>query len=152
MVLLILEDLLFESTQIARVGGYSIYPWVGRCGLAPHTLILFKTNITDFPTLFKTELRFLIPCLRHLKLLLQEVVWLSCCVINGNSICLVSIRKSTEFNINQQELVKILLFIVQEKISCLQTDTLIKTKNHKFDTLFKTKIPKNIPWLAARPH
>ena len=28
---------------------------------------------------------------------------------------------------------------------------MIKTKNDKFDTLFKTKIPKNIPWLAARP-
>ena len=25
-----------------------------------------KTNIADFPTLFKTEFRFLIPCLRHL--------------------------------------------------------------------------------------
>ena len=47
-------------------GGYSIYPWVGRCGAAPHILILFKTNIADFPTLFKTEFRFLIPCLRHL--------------------------------------------------------------------------------------
>ena len=35
-------------------GGYSIYPWVGRCGLAPHTLTLFKTKIADFPTLFKT--------------------------------------------------------------------------------------------------
>ena len=84
----------------------------GRCGPAPHTLTLFKTNITDFPTLFKTELRFLIPCLRHLKLRLQEVVWLSCCVINGNLMCLVSMPKSTE--------VKILLFIVQEKISCLR--------------------------------
>ena len=30
--------------------GYSIYPWVGRCGLAPHTLTLFKTKIVDFPT------------------------------------------------------------------------------------------------------
>ena len=39
-------------------GGYSIYPWVGRCGEAPHTLTLFKTNIADFPTLFKTEFRF----------------------------------------------------------------------------------------------
>ena len=29
---------------------------------------------------------------------------------------------------------------------------LIKTKNDKIGTLFKTKIPKNIPWLAARPH
>ena len=47
-------------------GGYSIYPGVGRCGAAPHTLTLFKTNIADFATLFKTELRLLIPCLRHL--------------------------------------------------------------------------------------
>ena len=48
-------------------GGYSIYPWVGRCGPAPHTLTLFKTKIADFPTLFKTEFRFLIPwSLRHL--------------------------------------------------------------------------------------
>ena len=39
-------------------GGYSIYPWVGRCGATPHTLTLFKTNIADFPTLFKTEFRF----------------------------------------------------------------------------------------------
>ena len=46
-------------------GGYSIYPWVGRCGPAPQTLTLFKTKIADFPTLFKTEFRFLIPCLRH---------------------------------------------------------------------------------------
>ena len=42
------------SDEFTRGGGYSIYPWVGRCGLAPHTLILFKTKITDFPTLFKT--------------------------------------------------------------------------------------------------
>ena len=46
--------------------GYSIYPWVGRCGPVPHTLTLFKTKIAYFPTLFKTEFRFLIPCLRHL--------------------------------------------------------------------------------------
>ena len=46
-------------------GGYSIYPWMGRCGAAPHTLTLFKTYIADFPTLFKTEFRFPIPCLRH---------------------------------------------------------------------------------------
>ena len=50
--------------------GYSIYPCVGRCGAAPHTLTLFKTNIADFPTLFKTEFRFLIPCLRHLTRIL----------------------------------------------------------------------------------
>ena len=50
--------------------GYSIYPLEGRCGRAPHTLTLFKTNIADFPTLFKTEFRFLIPCLRHLTRIL----------------------------------------------------------------------------------
>ena len=27
-----------------------------------------------------------------------------------------------------------------------------KTKNGKLNTLFKAKIPKNIPWLAAHPH
>ena len=46
--------------------GYLIYPWVGRCSTAPHTLTLFKTNIADFSNLFKTEFRFLLPCLRHL--------------------------------------------------------------------------------------
>ena len=55
-------------------GGYSIYPWVGMCSAAPHTLTLFKTNIADFPTLFKTEFRFLIPCLRHLSCLRQKLI------------------------------------------------------------------------------
>ena len=73
-----------------------------RPGPAPHTLtLLVKTNITDFPTLFKTDLQFLKPCLRHLKLWLQGVVWLSCCVINGNLMCLVSMPKSTEVNGSQ---------------------------------------------------
>ena len=45
---------------------YSINPWIARCGPAPHTLAMFKTKCSDFPTLFKTEFRFLIPCLRHL--------------------------------------------------------------------------------------
>ena len=43
-------------------GGYSMYPWVRRCGAAPHTLALFKTNIVNFPTLFKTEFRFFNMC------------------------------------------------------------------------------------------
>ena len=48
-----------------RVGGgeYSVNPWVGRCDPAPHTLVLFKTNSADFPTLFETEFRFFVPCL-----------------------------------------------------------------------------------------
>ena len=45
-----------------------------RRGAAPHTLTLFKTNIADFPTLFKTEFRFLIPCLRHLSCLRQKLI------------------------------------------------------------------------------
>ena len=44
-------------------GGYSVNPWVGRCDPAPHTLVLFKTNSADFPTLFETVFQFLIPCL-----------------------------------------------------------------------------------------
>ena len=67
-----MELYIFHITDVCRAyvtlnpGGWSKYPWVGRCGPAPHTLILFKTKIADFPTLFKTEFRFLIPCLRHL--------------------------------------------------------------------------------------
>ena len=82
------EGLSERSARRYVPGGYSIYPWVGRCGTAPHTqprsqglfpgleasrpqarektlgtrlphtLTLFKTNIADFPTLFKTEFRF----------------------------------------------------------------------------------------------
>ena len=55
---------LESKDQEVAPGGYSIYPWVGRCGPALHTLTLFKTNIAHFPTLFKTEFRVLIPCLR----------------------------------------------------------------------------------------
>ena len=58
---MVLSRELGEGTAPGGGGGYSIYPWVGRCGVAPHTLTLFKTNIADFPTLFKTEFRFLIP-------------------------------------------------------------------------------------------
>ena len=39
-------------------GGYSIYPWMGRCGAAPHTLTLFKTNIADFPTCLRQNSDF----------------------------------------------------------------------------------------------
>ena len=60
------NETMFRDTYPGGGGGYSINPWVGRCGAAPHTLTLFKTNIADSPTLFKTEFRYLIPCLRHL--------------------------------------------------------------------------------------
>ena len=46
-----------EVWPVSSVGSHnwyfqiSIYPGVGRCGPAPHTLTPFKTNITDFLTL-----------------------------------------------------------------------------------------------------
>ena len=41
--------------------------------MAPYTLTLFKTNIADFPTLFKTEFRFLISCLSQRKSVLINI-------------------------------------------------------------------------------
>ena len=41
--------------------------------MAPHTLTLFKTNIVDFPTLFKTEFQLLIPCLSQRKSVLINI-------------------------------------------------------------------------------
>ena len=67
-------SLAIQEVKRPGGGGYTIYPWVGRCGAAPHTLTLFKTNIADFPTLLKTEFRFLIPCLRHLSCLRQKLI------------------------------------------------------------------------------
>ena len=55
-------------------GEYSMYPWVGRCGPAPHTLTLFKTKIADFPTLFKTEFRFSYPGL-HIRRTYAQAVY-----------------------------------------------------------------------------
>ena len=116
-------------------GGYSIYPQVGRCGPAPHTLTLFKTKIADFLTLFKTEFRFLIPCLRHLT--------------RNHNLCeTINNIETLSYLIHWQSQNYLRLF--ETKID--KFDTLIKTKNDKIDTLLKTKIPKNIPWLAARPH
>ena len=106
----------WRSLEWARgEGGYSIYPWVGRCVAAPHTLTLFKTNIADFPTLFTTEFRYLIPCLSQRKSIL------------------ISIRACKNFAVYRP-----------------RKDIPFKTTIDKVDTLFKTKIPKNIPWLAAR--
>ena len=111
-------------------GGYSIYPCVGRCGPACHTLTLCKTKIADFPTLFKTEFRFLIPCLRHLT--------------RNHTLCKTVINKN--FAVVQFVEHTRRLFIVQEKIPCL------RQKLIKSIPFLRQKIPKNIPWLAARPH
>ena len=111
-------------------GGYSIYPCVGRCGPARHTLTLCKTKIADFPTLFKTEFRFLIACVRHLT--------------RNHARCKTMINKN--FAVVQFVEHTRRLFIVQEKIPCL------RQKLIKSIPCLRQKIPKNIPWLAARPH
>ena len=44
------------------------------CGPSYPDPTLFKTNIADFPTLFKAEFQFLIPCVRHLSCLRQKLI------------------------------------------------------------------------------
>ena len=55
-----------NSTRLVWTGGALNISLGGEVCPAPYTLTLFKTKVTDFPTLFKTEFQFLIPCLRHL--------------------------------------------------------------------------------------
>ena len=57
----IIGGIVEEFSRGVGGGGYSVNPWVGRCGPAPH--VLFKTNSADFPSLFETEFRLFIPCL-----------------------------------------------------------------------------------------
>ena len=121
-----------DTSTPAGGGRYSIYTWVRRCGPAPHTLTLFKTKIADFPTLFKTEFRFLIPCLRYLT---RDPKKFCCSLVRRTyAKAVYRPRKDTLF-----------------KTKIDKIDTMIKTKGDKIDTLFKTKIPRNIPWLAAIP-
>ena len=72
-------DVLFSLFGIGRFysrggggGGTRYITWWGGAA-RPLTLTLFKTNIADFPTLFRTEFRFLIPCLRRLSCLRQKL-------------------------------------------------------------------------------
>ena len=44
IILKILNKRTYSNPGVEGGGGYSIYPWVGRCGSAPHTLTLFKTG------------------------------------------------------------------------------------------------------------
>ena len=65
-----------QIVSIARVGGGGLLK-ISLGGKVrrgpPHTLTLFKTNIADFPTLFKTEFQFLIPCLSQRKSILINI-------------------------------------------------------------------------------
>ena len=83
----------------------------------PHTLTLFKTKIADFLTLFKTEFRFLISCLRHLT--------------RNHTLCKTIINIET------------FSYLIHWQSQNYLKRYPFKTKNDKLDTLFKTKIPKN---------
>ena len=104
-------------------GGYSLYPWVGRCGPAPYTPTLFKTKIADFPTLFKTEFRFLIPCLRHLT--------------RNHTLC------KTIINIETLSYLKNYLQLDQQSRRLVRRTYARAVYRPRKDTLFKTKIDKN---------
>ena len=121
-----------KAMRTPRGGGrYSIYPCVGRCGPVPHTLTLFKTKIADVPTLFKTEFRFLIPCLRHLT----RNHTLCKTIVNKKNCCSL-VRRTYAQAVHRPR--KDNLF----KTKIDKIDTLIKRKNDKIDTLFKTKNPQ----------
>ena len=76
---------------------------------------LFKTKIADFPTLFRTEFRFLIPCLRHLT----RNHTLCTTIVNIETISYLIHRQSQNYlQLDQQSHEE--RFIVQEKIPCLR--------------------------------
>ena len=66
-------ETLFISGSGVYSGGYSIYPWVGRCGSAPHTLTLLKTKIADFPALFKTDSKTFVQHTRRLFIVQEKI-------------------------------------------------------------------------------
>ena len=131
-----------KSYPVPGGGGIRYILGWGGAARPPNTLTLFKTKISDFATLFKTEFRVLIPCSRHLT----RNHTLCKTIINKNFAVSSLVRRTYAQAVYRPR--KDTLF----KTKIDKIDTLIKTKNDKIDTLFKTKIPKNIPWLAARPH
>ena len=58
-VLLYFQRVASHSYKTLRPGGgrYSIYPWVGRCTTAPHSLTLFKTNIAEKKSCLRQKLK-----------------------------------------------------------------------------------------------
>ena len=109
-------------------GGYSMDVWAGRCGRSTQTLTLFKTEIFDFPTLFKTASRFLRPRLNTFdqKSLPSFVVAQASCISankkgTNSAFCTIFTNlKSTLFPIRCK-------------------DTLFKTKCDEIDAPLKTK-------------
>ena len=76
---------------------------------------LFKTKIADFPTLFRTEFRLLIPCLRHLT----RNHTLCKTIVNIETLSyLIHWQSQNYLPLDQQSHEE--RFIVQEKIPCLR--------------------------------
>ena len=103
-----LQKLRPARVFLAREGGGGVLDISlgGEVRPGPHTLTLFKIKIADFLTLFKTEFRFLIPCLRHLT--------------RNHTLCKTMINKN--FAVVQFVEHTRRLFIVQEKIPSLRLD------------------------------
>ena len=112
-------------------GRYSTDVLVGRCGWGAHTLTLFKTEISNFSTLFKTTSRFLRPRLNTLnQKSLSSFVVVQASGIGAN-------KKAYKFGI--------LYHFYKFKCTCFQLkcDTLFKTKSDEIDIPFKTENPEN---------
>ena len=102
-------------------------------------LTLFKTKFADFPTLFKTEFRFLIPCLRHLT--------------RNHTLCKTIINIETlSYLIHWQSQNYLQLdHRVTQAVYRPRKYTLFKTNIDKIDTLIKTKkMIKSIPCLRQK--
>ena len=129
-----------SQNSLRRMSSAYCTLWVGRCGPAPHTLTLFKTKIADFPTLFKTEFRFLIPCLRHLN--------------QNHTLCKTIINiESLSYLIHyfgNHKTIYSLINGVTQAVYRPRKDTLFKTKIDKIDTLIKTKNDKSTPCLSRQ--
>ena len=101
-----------------------IFGWGGAARpLIPcHSL---RQKIADFPTLFKTEFRFLIPCLRHLT--------------RNHTLCKTRINiESSSYLIHWQSQNYLQLdHRVTQAVYRPRKDTLFKTKIDKIDTLIK---------------
>ena len=124
------ENSLFSGLKWTTVKLYNLPNYFGcDCRLA----LLFTGKIADFPTLFKTEFRFLIPCLRHLT--------------QNHTLCKTIINiESLSYLIHyfgNHKTIYSLINRVTQAVYRPRKDTLFKTKIDKIDTLIKTKLIKS---------
>ena len=113
---------------------------------APHTLTLFKTKIADFPILFRTEFRFLIPCLRHLT----RNHTLCKTVINIETLpYLIHWQSQNCLHLDQQTR-SLVRRTYAQALYRPRKDTSFETKIDKIDTLIRQKMIKSIPCLRQK--